>query len=109
MERLKNVAVKKLSKTDPESRFLRDRPGYALGYMATVAVSEDHLIVAQQVNQEAAYNGLLVPMVEAVERGRGERPGQVSADRVFSPWRIWKRWSGGRSMPMCRTRIWRGR
>jgi transposase len=83
MERLKKAGVKKLSKTDPESRFLRDRKGFTLGYTATLAVSEDHLIVAQQVSQEATDNALLVPMVEAVERECGERPGQVSADGGF--------------------------
>lgn len=83
MERLKKAGVKKLSRTDEDSRFLRDRRGFTLGYTATVAVSEDYLIVAQQVSQEAADNALLVPMVEAVERECGERPGGVSADSGF--------------------------
>lgn len=83
MQRLKKAGVKKLSRTDEDSRFLRERRGFVLGYTATVAVSEDHLIVAQQVSQASNDNGLLVPMLEAVERECGEGPGQVLADSGF--------------------------
>src|SRR5713101_6814218 len=83
MERLQEAGVKKLSRTDPDSRFLRERGGFVLGYTATVAVSSDHLIVAQQVSDASNDNGLLVPMVEAVERECGERPAQALADSGF--------------------------
>jgi transposase len=83
LERLKKAGVKKLSRTDADSRFLRERRGFVLGYTATVAVSEDHLIVAQQVSQASNDNGLLVPMVEAVERECGQWPEQVLADSGF--------------------------
>jgi transposase len=83
IERLRKAGVKKLSRTDADSRFLRDRRGFTLGYTATVAVSEDYLIVAQQISQEVTDNGLLVPMVERVERECGARPRQVSADSGF--------------------------
>jgi transposase len=83
LERLHKSGLKKLSRTDPDSRFLRERGGYTLGYTATVAVSEDHLVVAQQVSQQPADNHLLVPMVDAVERECGERPQQVSGDSGF--------------------------
>jgi transposase len=83
IQRLKKAGVKKLSRSDEDSRFLRERQGFVLGYTATVAVSEDHLIVAQQVSQASNDNGLLVPMVEAVERECGERPGQALADSGF--------------------------
>jgi IS5 family transposase len=83
IQRLKKAGLKKLSRTDEDSRFLRQRQGFVLGYTATVAVSEDHLIVAQQVSQASNDNGLLVPMVEAVERECGERPGQTLADSGF--------------------------
>ena len=83
IERLKRAGVKKLSRTDEDSRFLRERKGFTLGYTATVAVSADHFLVAQQVTQASSDNGLLVPMVEAVERECGERPGQVLADSGF--------------------------
>lgn len=83
LERLKKSGVKRLSRTDQDSRFLRDRRGFTLGYTATVAVSEDHLIVAQQVSQASTDNGLLVPMVDQVGSPGGKRPEQVSADSGF--------------------------
>jgi transposase/IS5 family transposase len=83
LERLKKSGVKRLSRTDQDSRFLRDRRGFTLGYTATVAVSEDHVIVAQQVGQASTDNGLLVPLVEQVGSPGGKRPGQVSADSGF--------------------------
>ncbi len=83
MERLKKTGLKKLSRTDAESRFLRDRRGFLLGYTATVAVSDDHLIVAQQVSTASNDTHLLVPMVEEVERQCRERPRQTSADSGF--------------------------
>jgi len=83
LERLRKAGLKKLSRSDPDSRFLRERGGFTLGYTATLAVSEDHLIVAQQVGQAATDNGLLVPMLDAVERECGERPRQASADSGF--------------------------
>lgn len=83
LERLKRAGLKKLSRTDQDSRFLRERRGFTLGYTATVAVSEDHLIVAQQISQEVTDNALLVPMVEKVEQECGERPRQASADCGF--------------------------
>lgn len=83
MERLKKSGVNKLSRTDADSRFLRDRRGFTLGYTATVAVSEDHLIVAQQISTASNDTDLLVPLVEKVERECGERPRQTSADSGF--------------------------
>jgi transposase len=83
MERLKKAGVKRLSRTDQDSRFLRERRGFTLGYTATVAVSADYLIVAQQVSQEPADNALLVPLVDAVEQSCHARPRQVSADSGF--------------------------
>ncbi|MGC2419147.1 MAG: transposase [Candidatus Acidiferrales bacterium] len=83
LERLRKAGVQRLSRTDADSRFLRERSGFTLGYTATLAVSEDHLIVAQQVSQAATDNALLVPMLEAVERECGERPGAASADSGF--------------------------
>jgi len=83
LERLKKSGLPKRSRTDEDSRFLRGRRGWMLGYTATVAVSEDYLIVAQQVSQASTDNELLVPMVERVKQECGEPPGQVSADAGF--------------------------
>ena len=109
MERLKKSGVQRLSRTDADSRFLRDRRGFTLGYTATAAVSEDYLIVAQQVSQEPADNELLVPLVDAVERECGARPQQVSADRGFFSQGKFARDGGAEvSTPTFRTTTWRG-
>jgi transposase len=83
LERLQKSGLKKLSQSDPDSRFLRERGGFVLGYTGTLAVSGDHLILAQRVTQETNDNEALLPMVDAVERECGERPQRVSADSGF--------------------------
>src|SRR5258708_4659546 len=69
--------------TDPESGFLRTARGWELGYTADLAVSDDHLIVAARVTQNATDNASLVPMVEEVERQCGARAEKVTADSGF--------------------------
>jgi transposase len=81
-ERRKN-RLKQASRTDPESRFLRDRRGFVLRYSAEVAVTEDHLVVAQRVTQNASDNESLAPMVQEVEERCGEAPRTVSADSGY--------------------------
>jgi transposase/IS5 family transposase len=83
LERLRKAGVKRLSKSAADSRVLRNRQGFLVGYRATVAVSEDHRIVAPRVGQERADHGWLVPLAEAVERECRERPGRVLADAGF--------------------------
>lgn len=84
LEKLRKSGLRKLSRTDADARFLRTRGGrYELGYTVEIAVSDDHLIVAQRVTQNATDNASLVPMVEQVERQCGERPGTVLADSGF--------------------------
>jgi transposase len=80
---LRKSGEDKLSTTDPEARFLRERQGFVLGYTAEIAVSEDHFIVAQRVTQNKNDNEALVPMVEEVEQQCGERPERVLADCGF--------------------------
>jgi transposase len=83
LQRLKKSGMRKLSRTDADSRFLPDRRGFTLGYTATLAVSDDHLIVAQQISRELNDNGLLVPLVDRVQQECGAPPGRVSADSGF--------------------------
>lgn len=84
LEKLKKSGLKKLSRSDQDARFLRQRGNtFVLGYSAEIAVSEDHLIVAQRVTQNAADNASLAPMVEEVERLCGQTPGAVLADSGF--------------------------
>lgn len=83
MERLKKSGLKKLSRTDEDARFLRQRGGFVLGYTGEIAVSDDHLIVAQRVTQNATDNGSLEPMLDQVEERCGTPPGAALADSGF--------------------------
>jgi transposase len=83
LERLRKSGLKKISRSDPDSRFLRERGGFMLGYTGTLAVSEDHLIVGQCVTQETNDNGLLLPMLDQVEQRCGEKVQRASADSGF--------------------------
>lgn len=83
LEKLRKSGLKKMSRTDPDARFLRERSGFALGYTAEVAVNEDHLIVGQRVTQTASDNQSLLPMVEEVEKQCGSPPRAVLADSGF--------------------------
>jgi hypothetical protein len=81
---LAQASTKKLSRTDGDARFLRERGGrFALGYSGELAVSEDHFIVGLRVTQQAADSASLLPMIEEVERRCGERPRRVLADSGF--------------------------
>jgi len=73
----------KRSTTDPDARFLRARQGFVLGYSAQIAVSQDHLIVAQRVMQRGNDNASLVPMVELIMSTCGKPPERVVADSGF--------------------------
>jgi len=83
LEELKKGGGERRSRTDPDSRFLKERKGFVLGYTVTLAASEDQLIVEQQVTQQTTDSAALVPMVEGVRERCGESPLQVSADSGF--------------------------
>jgi transposase len=84
MERLKKSGLKKLSRTDEDARFLRQRGDqFVLGYSAEIAVSDDHLIVAQRVTQDVTDNASLEPMIEQVEQRCGAPPNAALADSGF--------------------------
>lgn len=83
LRQLRKSGQAKLSTTDPESRFLRERRGFTLGYTADLAVSQDYLIVAQRVTQQATDHQSLVPLLEQVQERCQSRPEIVSADSGF--------------------------
>ena len=83
LKELRKSGRKRHSTTDADSRFLKTRQGFVLGYTATLAASEDHLIVEQRITQEATDSAALLPTVEAVQQRCGESPGRVSADSGF--------------------------
>ena len=83
LERLRKSGLKKLSRTDPDARFLRCRRGFELGYTGEIAMSEDHLILAQRVTQQATDNASLSPMVGQVKLQCGSPPEEVLADSGY--------------------------
>ncbi len=83
LEKLRKAGLGKRSWTDPDSRFLRERQGFTLGYTVSMAVSEDHVILEQRVTQAATDHASLLPVVRAVEERCGASPQKVSADCGF--------------------------
>ena len=69
----------KANTTDPESRIMKSRQGYVQGYNAQAVVSEDQIIVAVGLTQEANDVQQLEPMLQTLEHtleaaGLEERP-----------------------------------
>lgn len=58
----------KANTTDPDSRIMKTHQGYVQGYNVQAAVSEDQIIVAVGVTQEANDVQQLKPMLETLER-----------------------------------------
>lgn len=83
LQQLRKSGLRQISRRDPDSRFLRSREGWQLGYSAEMAVSEDHLIVAQRVTQNASDNASLLPLVDEASRQCRGKPIRVSADTGF--------------------------
>src|SRR6516225_6790712 len=84
LKQVRQSGESKLSSTDPQARFLRERgQRFVLGYNAELAVSEDHFIVAQRVTQNKNDNHALIPMVDEVERQCAQRPQRILADSGF--------------------------
>src|ERR1700677_4519884 len=79
LERLRKSGLKKRSRTDEDARFLRTRRGFELGYTGELAMSEDHLVLAQRVTQQPTDNASLSPMVEQVKLQCGSRAEEVLA------------------------------
>ena len=77
---LKKTGLKQVSRTDPDSRFLKQGRGFTLGYTVAMAVTEDHLIVEQRVGQESSDNELLLPVADGVMERCEEWPERVSGD-----------------------------
>lgn len=84
LERLRKSGLKKLSRSDGDARFLRERGGrFVLGYTAEIAVSDDHMIVGARLSQQPADTDSLVPLVDEVEQRCGTPPEVVLADSGF--------------------------
>ena len=78
----------KANVTDPASRIMKTRQGYVQGYNVQAVVSEDQIIVAVGVTQEANDVRQLTPMLHTLKRtleaaGIEERPRVVLADAGY--------------------------
>ena len=62
-ERQASPAEVKANTTDPDSRMMSSRRGWVQGYNAQIAVSDDHLILAATVTQDAADVAWFTPMM----------------------------------------------
>ena len=62
----------KANVTDPESRIMKTRKGYEQGYNAQAVVTEDQIIVAEDVTQQENDRKQLHPMIEQTESNRQE-------------------------------------
>jgi len=83
LQKLAKSGAGQLSRTDPDSRFLHQGSGFVLGYTVDLAVSDDHLIVAQRTTQSTSDSESLLPMVDRVMETCGEWPAQASGDSAF--------------------------
>jgi transposase len=84
LKRLEQAGESKLSLTDPDARFVRERKGgFLMGYTAEIAVTEDHFIAAVHVSQSKSDNQALVPMLDRLEEQYQQRPERVLADAGF--------------------------
>lgn len=61
------VAEAKANVTDPESRIMKARTGYVQGYNAQAIVTEDQIIIAADVTQEANDVRQLHPMLQQAQ------------------------------------------
>jgi len=78
----------KANTTDPDSRIMKTRQGYVQGYNAQAIVSEDQIIVAVGVTQEANDVQQLEPMLQAMGHtlaaaGIADRPKAGLADAGY--------------------------
>lgn len=70
--------------TDPQSRIMKMGTAFEQGYNAQAAVdAHSQLIVAHGLTHNAADNGELLPMIEAVENNLGQLPQRVLADSGY--------------------------
>ncbi|MEK7814708.1 MAG: IS1182 family transposase [Chloroflexota bacterium] len=81
-------AEAKANVTDPDSRVMKTRQGYVQGYNVQAVVSEDQIILAVGVTQEANDKHQLLPMLEKLNEnlqaaGIADRPRAVLGDAGY--------------------------
>jgi transposase len=72
LERLRKSGLKKISRTDPDSRFLRERGGFTLGYRVCVASGPRHdRYTARRRPRDAHFFGIQPRATAQAHRGTG--------------------------------------
>ena len=80
LQQLRKSGQKRSSRSDPQSRYLKRRGGFCLGYTCELAVSDDHVVIAQRVHQAPTDNGSLNKMTNLIKRQSRKKPKVVVAD-----------------------------
>lgn len=80
LKQLRRSGQTRGSRSDPESRYMRQRQGFCLGYTAEIAVSDDHIVLAQRLHQQGADSASLAEMTALIEQQSGTKPEAVVAD-----------------------------
>jgi len=83
LRKVQKLGAQQVSNTDADSRFLHQSGGFVLGYTVDLAVSDDHVIVAQRTTQAVDDSQSLLPLVDQVMENCGAWPAQASADSAF--------------------------
>ena len=107
----------KANTTDPDSRIMKTREGYVQGYNVQAVVSQDQIILAVGVTQQANDVQQLEPMLETLERtleaaGIEERPRTALADAGYwseSNAVTSERHPGGPELLIATTKDWKQR
>lgn len=79
----KSGGVKRINTTDPDSRVMKAQSGYLQGFNAQLAVSDDHVIVAADLSNEASDVTLLQPMIEQAQENL-EATGAEEIDTIVA-------------------------
>ena len=70
--------------TDPDSRIMNSHDGFIQAYNCQAAVDADsHVIVAQDLTNNASDSLLLAPMLRQIKRNTGRQAGEASADAGY--------------------------
>ena len=74
----------RVSRTDPEAKFMHHQNGSIPAYNGELAVTEDQIIVYSDVTAEPVDTNQLVPALEGIKEVCGQKPEQLVADAGFN-------------------------
>jgi transposase len=74
----------RVSRTDPEAKFMHHQNGSIPAYNGEIAVTEDQIIVYSDVTDEPVDTNQLVPALDGIKEVCGQKPKQLVADAGFN-------------------------